>query len=292
MGASLTRRAGRRLDGLLDRLTPPDVVSVLLLATLLGGQYGWVRWALGIVALPCLLRPRWLRHPLCWTSLVVVQIAQLPVAWHTMDNHHYLMLYATGATALAWAGPNPTVTLQIAARWLILGVFAFATAWKLLTPDFADGRLFVLLAHDHPALQNLARVADAEGAGALAADDSVSSSLDPTVASPRETMVDLPGVRALAPWLAIGTLLLEGAVALIFALPHRRVLAALRAAALLGFAAVTYVLAPVVGFAWILLALGLAQADPTRTGERLAYLAGFIVIPAAGTALFLATANG
>lgn len=286
------RQLTGHLDGLLDRLTPPDVVSILLVITLVGGHPGWVRWALVALALPCLLRPRWLRHPLWWLAATAVQVAQLPEAWHTIDNHHYLMLYASGAVALAWAGPNPTATLKTAARWLIVGVFAFATLWKLLTPDFADGRLFVLLAHDHPALQNLVRLIDPGVAEALADDGSVSAVLDPASSSPSERLLDLPGVHTVAPWLASTTLVLEGLVALVFALPDRGWTAVLRAIALIAFAAATYILAPVVGFAWILLLLGLAQADPTRTRERFAYMAGYIVIPLAGFALLLVTLAG
>jgi hypothetical protein len=47
---------------------------------------------------------------------------------------------------------------------------------------------------------------------------------------------------------------------------------------LIGFCVLTYALAPVAGFGWLLLALGLAQCDPQERGLRTAYVATFFLV--------------
>ena len=52
----------------------------------------------------------------------------------------------------------------------------------------------------------------------------------------------------------------------------------LRHALLLAFCAVTYAIAPVVSFGWLLLAMGIAQCDPDERRMRLAYLGVFALL--------------
>jgi hypothetical protein len=99
------------------------------------------------------------------------------------------------------------------------------------------------------------------------------------------SLVDLrtgPGVAALARALAWGTLAIEALVALAFLAPLRppwatRVRAVVLAAFILG----TYAIAPVIGFGWMLLILGLAQwpDGPDRGPIPALYLALFLVLP-------------
>ena len=67
------------------------------------------------------------------------------------------------------------------------------------------------------------------------------------------------------------TLLIEGAVAIAFLVPSRK-LEGWRDGLLLLFLGTTYFLLPVLGFAYTLAAMGLAQSPKDAKGVRLAYI--------------------
>jgi hypothetical protein len=86
-----------------------------------------------------------------------------------------------------------------------------------------------------------------------------------------------PRLRSLALAATWATLALEAAVAIAFLAPlGRRVW--LRHWLLLCFCATTYAIAPVVGFGWLLLAMGAAQCAPHARRTRLAYLGVFALL--------------
>jgi hypothetical protein len=70
---------------------------------------------------------------------------------------------------------------------------------------------------------------------------------------------------------------MEAALALLYLLPRPRG-DGLRHLALLAFCAVTYALAPVAGFGWLLLVMGLANAEPRRHRLRRVYVAAFLLV--------------
>ena len=71
---------------------------------------------------------------------------------------------------------------------------------------------------------------------------------------------------------------IEAAVDLAFLWPLGRGPSRARDALLLGFAATTYAVATVEGFAWLLLAMGTAQCEPDRHRTRLAYLGVYALV--------------
>src|SRR5262245_14685477 len=74
------------------------------------------------------------------------------------------------------------------------------------------------------------------------------------------------------------TVILEGAIAVVFLWPVKQRLSTLRDALLLTFCATIYAVVPVEGFGWLLIALGVAQCDPSRRRTRFLYLAVFALI--------------
>jgi hypothetical protein len=84
-------------------------------------------------------------------------------------------------------------------------------------------------------------------------------------------------VRNLALAATWGAVLLEGTVALTF-LWAGAGLRGVRHAALLTFTVLTYALAPVPGFGWLLLAMGLCDTHPGEGRLRAAYLIVFVVV--------------
>ena len=74
------------------------------------------------------------------------------------------------------------------------------------------------------------------------------------------------------------TVFLEGAVAVAFLWPLERGVSRGRDALLLLFCVTTYAVAPVEGFGWLLIAMGVAQCAPERRRTRLLYLAVFALV--------------
>jgi hypothetical protein len=67
-------------------------------------------------------------------------------------------------------------------------------------------------------------------------------------------------------------------VAVLMLLPTAPLATNLRHASLLGFCLVTYAFAPVAGFGWLLLVMGLAQVAPGRTWLKGTYIAAFLAV--------------
>ena len=83
---------------------------------------------------------------------------------------------------------------------------------------------------------------------------------------------------ALAQFATLGTVIWEALVAVCFLWPLDRGPSRLRDASLLVFCATTYAVAPVSGFAWLLLAMAVAQCGSSRGRTRVAYLAVYLLV--------------
>jgi len=87
-----------------------------------------------------------------------------------------------------------------------------------------------------------------------------------------------PRLLAVARAMAAGTVAIEAAIAVVFLLPLGWRIARMRDALLLVFCATTYALAPVAGFGWLLLSIGVAQLEPARRRTRATYLVAFALV--------------
>jgi hypothetical protein len=248
---------------------------LLLLLRPLGS--GWLRPSVLVLAVTGLVLPRVLHHPALWLALAGLAGWRVVAGWPLADNHAYLLTYWCLAIALARLAPDPRQSLAWNGRALLGLAFAFATLSKLLSPDYLDGRFFrVTLVED----RRLERIATALGGidrdALLARREFVTQHVDGparAVTAPPEP----PGLRTLALAATWATLALEAAVAIAVLAPLRRHVW-LRHALLLCFCATTYAIAPVVGFGWLLLAMGAAQCEPGARCLRLAYVAVFALL--------------
>jgi hypothetical protein len=87
-----------------------------------------------------------------------------------------------------------------------------------------------------------------------------------------------PAFRWLAGAATYGMLALEAAIAQLYLLSWRSRFEPSRHVFLLAFCLVTYAFAPVAGFGWLLLVLGLAQCLPEQRRLRFAYILSFFLI--------------
>jgi hypothetical protein len=254
-------------------------VTAARLTLLLLVLYGEQHWdfkvptimlaALGMAA-PPLARQWWY-----WLTLAAIQASGLAGRLYLVDNHKVLMLYWTLALALSMRDPQ---ALALQARRLVGLCFAFATFWKATTTEFVDGSFlhFTMLTDERFA--NFARIVGGVAPEVLAADKALVSS----VHDGRQVAVQLLDTGAsdvlasLATWWTLAT---EGSIALLFLLdPRAASLRALRNIALVSFISLTYPIATVIGFGWLLTIMGYAQTRRQERAARLAYLCVFLAL--------------
>ncbi|MGH0034566.1 MAG: hypothetical protein ACQGVK_06025 [Myxococcota bacterium] len=267
-----------------------------LLVWLLDPPLGWPAAvpALGLAGVG-LLWPGLARRGVFWLALAAVACFRVGLDWMLADNHHYLMAVWCFALALSRLDDEPGAAAAVNARRLVGLAFAFAVVWKaVLSPDFLDGRFFRVTLLVDSRFETAAVAWGGLDAATVAANDDTLAAFDPEAAfdeadgsggdagpagdGPR--LQEPPRLRAIAYGATAWTLVIEALVALCFLWPAR--LRArpdpgrLRDASLLAFCWTTYAIAPVVGFGWLLAALGLAQCERPRV--RVLYAATLLVI--------------
>ncbi len=256
-----------------------------LLVWLLDPPLGWPFAVPGLVLAgagvldPRLARSRWL-----WLGLSCLACFRIGADWMLADNHHYLMAIWCIALVVSTWDDEPGRAVAVNARRLIGLTFAFAVVWKaVLSPDFRDGHFFRVTWLADSRFESAAVAFGGLGAEDIVYNDRLLSSFDPAAPfDPSATAVpalrETPRLRRAAPWASAWTIAIELAVALAFLWPGRFRIdpGGARDVLLLVFAATTYALAPVAGFGWLLMAMGLAQCG-SRVG-RWAYGVGFAVI--------------
>jgi len=224
--------------------------------------------------------PGQLRRPVLWIVLAILTTLRVTLHWPMADNHAYLLSYWCLAVALALISRDPQACLALNARLLIGLAFACATLWKVvLSPDYLDGRFFRVLLLTDRRFESLTLVA-----GGLTPEllDSLRTFVTQHVDGPLLAGPDAPQEPTRFLWLTFmmtwWTVLLESLIAVTFLWPFRHGMVQWRNAALLLFCITTYAVAPVEGFAWLLIAMGVAQCGPAQRQTRLCYLVVFLLI--------------
>jgi hypothetical protein len=236
------------------------------------------------LAAAALLDARWLWNPAMWLAAAAAVVVRIGSDWPLADNHIYLLAYWCLAIGLALGAAAAPTTLQASSRWLIGSAFALAVIWKaLLSPDFLDGRFFRMTLIVDTRFEALVRLA-----GGMSFDeiDRHRLALVPLGAGAElsidDRLVEPVAFRRLALALTWAGLVIETAVAAAFLVPLRPDRRWLRHGLLVGFCVGTYPIAPVAGFGWLLLAMGVTAAEGARW--RNAFVAAWLIV-LAGTAL-------
>jgi hypothetical protein len=256
---------------------PLRLTAIALLLRPMGPWF--VRPAVLASAALVLISPRALRTPAVWAAVAALVAVRIADDWPLADNHIYLLAYWALAIALSLRAVDVSATLSTTSRWLLGLAFAFAVLWKVLSPDFLDGRFFRVTLLTDPRFAEAAMLIGGLSEADLEASRSALAPLPDGAA-----LVDPPGViepprlRALATLSTWGIVLLEACVAVVMLGPERRIAAWLRHTLLVTFCLVTYAFAPVAGFGWLLLVMGAAQTAEDGVWPRRAYVAAFLVV--------------
>lgn len=298
---ALTATAGAATVGqfkLTDRLCfrPLDLVCLLTLLQMVyltfAAQSVFLYGVLLKLWLLALVWPAFRRSFVLWLSIVALWTPPLIWQWCNHEDHVYFSVYWCAALALAFWPASATTRidgaeaarfLRHSARLLIGLCFLFAALWKLVSPEFTSDALFhYKLLLDDRFSESLARwpggMAPAVLLGNYAAVESLTaagSTID------QVQLVYSPRISWLARGMTWWTVAIEGFLALAFLWPVARRLYWIRNASLILFAVSTYLVAPVMGYGFTLMIMGLANCQPDERKTRWAFviaLAGLISI--------------
>lgn len=279
------RESLRRLQGL--EATEQDGLSLISRLTFLmliqnSGLAGVPFYVVLAVSVVGFAAPGWYRLPWIWLPIAGAMIWGHAPRWYSIDNHQFLMSYWCIALFLSTLLDESEKARSVAsnARWLIFFCFAFATLWKVWSPDYLNGSFFTItLLKDgrfFPLTTGITEVTQQQLMGFLHElarlsnpAGGVSSAAIPEVGARFST------VALAMTWV---TILIEGVIALLFLWPWRTRPARLRHGALLLFAAGVYSLATVRGFGMLLMVMGLAQCEQDRRKTRLLYIGCFALV--------------
>jgi hypothetical protein len=254
------------------------LTAIALLLRPMGPWY--VRPVILAAAALMLTVPRFLCRGALWFAVTAAVFVRIAVDWPLADNHIYLIGYWCLANAIALRDGDPPGALADMSRWLLGLAFALAVIWKaVLSPDFLDGRFFRVTFLTDPRMVEPAMLLGGLTAQQLEQSRRALEALPEgaELLEPRR-VPETPRLRALSTVSTWGILTHEAALAISMLLPLWRGVAAARHALLLSFCAITYAFAPVAGFGWLLLVMGVAQVPPASVWLRRAYLAAFLVV--------------
>ena len=251
------------------------------IALLLRPMGPWfVRPGILALAVVAIVFPRALRRPALWGGVAVLIAVRILEDWPLADNHIYLLCYWALGVAVSLRTADAPRALASTSRWLLGLAFAFAVLWKaVLAPDFLDGRFFRVTFLTDPRFGAAAQLIGGLSAEELEQNRRALERLPDGAELLEPLRVHEPvRLQALARASTWGILGLEAAVALLMLAPARRDLAFMRHGVLLFFCGVTYAFAPVAGFGWLLVVMGLAQLEPRHLWWGRAYLGMFLVV--------------
>jgi hypothetical protein len=227
-----------------------------------------------VLAVMGLLVPPLAASPWLWLAIALAHFAWILAAYHTADNHQYLIGYWCATLAIALVeGDRGSAVLATNGTLLIGLCFACAVGAKLVSRSYCDGSLFALLLLCDPRFMAIAElfggvsVHDRQRHRAAAA--RVRSGASPRDVAPVSTR--LRRVAIALTWWTVG---IEAFVAVLFLMPVAGIENA-RLVTLSVFVVTTYLFVSVPGFGQILLlmAMPLAAGAEARSVMLLAAIA-------------------
>jgi len=225
-----------------------------------------------------LLSNRFCKHPLLWFSIFLLTGFRVFDQWPMADNHAYLLSLWCLTLFLTSYRESSTRILANNARILIGLVFLLASFQKISAADYMNGTFFRYLFLADDRFEDFAVLF---GHISYQQIDDARKLLDAYQFSPTLFHGEVAPVSAqfhllvlLASWWNV---LDQIVVAFCFLSPTNSLLYKHRDFVLLIFCITTYAVAPVPGFAWLLISMALAQSEP-KSHIQIAYFVTFFIV--------------
>ena len=288
MRTANSRRPLARLVDQLERVSRVDLVLLLTVLTLLlyHNNVWYLSGPLTAVMVAGLVWAPMRTSALYWLVTLMLVTAAGLVTWYAIDNHQHLFIYWCLAVCLALRlGPEDRDPCLAQSASLLLGTaMLLAAVQKLLSPSYLSGAFFQYTLLTDARFESLAWAFGHLSLAQLKDNRALASALtDGSVTSPGASAVTLivtEQVRRLARLMTWFTFVMEGILAVLFLVPRagaRR--AVVRSVVLVVFLIAVYPAAPVIGFAWILITMGLAQLPVGHPTLRAMLVGLFVLLP-------------
>ena len=257
-----------------------EIAAQFTLLTLLFAQVGnaFTRPFILLIAAISILLPYGYRQPHIWLALCFFTSFRVFYEWPMADNHAYLLAQWCMTLSIACFSQSTGRILANNARILIGLIFLLASIQKISAPDYLDGTFFryLFLAdnrfEDFVVLFGNISYQEIDNARGLLENARFSALTVSESIVPISTEFNL--LVNFSTW---WNLLDQIAVACCFLAPANSFLYKKRDFSLLIFCITTYAVAPVPGFGWLLVSMGLAQCG-NNTRVRVAYICTFFII--------------
>lgn len=276
-----TRSVLTSLPARIRLMTPIDLVTVMTGLVVLAHSPYVSSDILQALMFSALLVPTVRLFGPFWIGIALLRFFnQVPDLWSQLDNHQYLITYWCLALGLTLMAAEREFALRVAARLLIGLCFLAALIWKLRSPDFLNGDFFAWKFATDGRLRGFAEVFlglpdEAYKNNQLAKEVIALGEVGSTEVLETGSMLR-PAAIATA-WY---TVFIEGSVAVLYLLPTKFRAARWAHWALAAFIVTVYPIAPVVGFALVLLTLSVAGNTGSRRWLPIA-TALFVILPLA-----------
>lgn len=267
-----------QFNSLNKAITSQTILRLTLLLLLLyGSSETKLETCLVLLCGALLVSPRLLLQPQIWIVICGVVWWLNAVNWLWIDNHKFLISYWCLVCTLAVNNKTEMMTiLAHNARYLIGLTFGFATIWKILGGEYLSGEFWhytfltetriEIVAHW---LGNLNR--DTINQNYLLS-DLLKNYLQPGI---KATLVTSDRLEFLAIIASCWTIVIEGLIAIAYL--GNTWLTRYRDYLLILFLVTTYFLLPVLGFAYVLVIMGMSQCQSPFL--RPIYLILLILLP-------------
>jgi hypothetical protein len=251
----------------------------LVLLMLYAGKVWYLRHPMTMLCTAAILHRPLRRSQTFWFLITLILAAANYYNWYLIDNHKYLITYWCLALYCSLLTASPDQAIQRSGRLLIGLCFLFAAVWKAISFDYLDGTFFhySLLTDDRfstvttffGGLAGEVFLKNHQAFKALLAYDSTLQTIQ---------LQDTLQVLGVAKFLTWWTIIIEGLIAVAFLWPRDRLISRWRDWLLLIFLLSTYAVAPVIGFGWVLIAMGAAQCTSRFKNTRLLYMLAFFAL--------------
>jgi hypothetical protein len=235
-------------------------ISLLYALVLPGSTFGPIANVLSFLGLliPGLLRQKWFFS--VFAGIVLFNFI-IGAVW-SADNHNWLQWYWFVALALVNYARDSQWALALSSRLLIGGTFTLATSWKILAHDFPNGSFFEFAGGTENRMAESLNVIGFNVKSDYNANiDSIKALASGFEAPAAFELVGADMISGFWPIMAAMTILIEGAIAILYLAPLRKTISWLRDAVMVSFCFATYLLLPVGGFGMLLVAMGFAASD-------------------------------
>lgn len=254
-------------------------IMTLLLLLVYPSSFWYVRIPLTVLCVSAFVFSALRFDPRFWFVTAMVVIAGNYQNWFLVDNHKYLLGYWCLALFCCFLSEAPERTLAAIARKLIAFSFLLAVFWKIASRDFLDGTFFhyaLLLDDRFRGVSELLGGMTNELMGGNRTAYRALINFDSRIDAVQ--LLFTRGITYLARFLTWWTLLIEVVVAVSFLWPLGKSISRWRDFFLLIFILSTYSVAPVLGFGWTLIIMGLVQCEDRYRYVRWLYMAAFVVL--------------